>query len=125
MTFALWTILAAAVLPILCAGAAKFGGAGYDNGAPRASLSKLSGWRARADWAQRNHFEAFGPFAAAVLVATWTHAPQGWVNTLAGAFIVIRVIYTATYIGGFATLRSAVWGLGFACVVLLFFAGVR
>ena len=124
MTFALWTILAAMVLPYLCAGAAKSPGGGYDNAAPRTSLDRMKGWRARADWAQRNHFEAFAPFAAAVLTAQWVHAPQGRIDLLAGLFILARIIYTAMYIANLPTLRPLVWTVGFVCVVLLFCAGV-
>src|SRR3954452_15426866 len=117
MTFALWTILAAAVLPYLCAATAKYGGPGYDNAAPRSSLDTLTGWRRRADWAQRNHFEAFGPFAAAVLTAHAAHAPQRVVDWLAAGFILARLAYTAAYIGNAPNLRSALFGLGFVCVI--------
>ena len=124
MTFALWTILAAAVLPLLCAAAWKVG-SGYDNAVPRRDIDRLTGWRARAEWSQRNHYEAFGPFAAAVLAAQWAQAPQGRVDALAAAFILARLAYTAAYVAGWATLRSALWLAGFACVVLLFVAGLR
>ena len=125
MTSATWMILVAAVLAYLCAGAAKYGGKGYDNAAPRASLAQLSGWRARADGAQRNGFEAFPPFAAAVLVAQFAHAPQGRVDLLAAAFIVIRVLYSLVYVSGVAWLRSMLWALGLLMVVLLFYAGAQ
>src|SRR3954470_3997598 len=98
MTLALWAILAAAVLPYLCAATAKYGGSGYDNARPRASLETLSGWRQRADWAQRNHFEAFAPFAAGVLTAQLVHAPQPLVDWLAAGFILARLAYTAAYL---------------------------
>eukprot|EP01035_Chromulina_nebulosa_P035064 gene35064-47116_t len=49
---------------------AKFGTGGkdFDNAAPRVMLAKLDGWRQRANWAQLNGFEAFPPFAAAVII---------------------------------------------------------
>ena len=122
MTFALWTILAAAVLPYLTVGLAKFGGPGYDNAAPRRSLDALHGWRARADWAHRNHLEAFAPFAAGVLVAHYAHAPQGLTNGLAGAFILLRIAYAAAYIADRPALRSLLWTLGLICVIGLFCA---
>lgn len=124
MTFALWTILVAAILPYLTVASAKFGGPGYDNAAPRRSMEQLRGWRARADWAHRNHIEAFAPFAAAVLVAHLVHAPQGLVDVLAGAFILARLAYTAAYVLDAPSVRSALFGLGFACVVGLFCAGL-
>ena len=124
MTFALWSILAAAVLPYLTVGLAKFGGPGYDNAAPRRSLEALRGWRARADWAHRNHLEAFAPFAAGVLVAQFAHAPQGWVNALAGGFILLRIGYTAAYVFDRPALRSLLFALAFACVAGLFVASI-
>ncbi|MBV8916138.1 MAG: MAPEG family protein [Acetobacteraceae bacterium] len=125
MSFALWAILAAAVLPYLCAAAAKYGGPGYDNARPRPSLAGLSGWRQRADWAQRNHFEAFPPFAAGVLTAEFVHAPQGLVDGLAAGFILVRLVYTAAYIADRPTLRSLLFGVGFAFVIGLFCGGLR
>ena len=124
MTFALWMILVAAMLPLVTTGMAKFGGQGYDNAAPRDWETRLQGWRARASWAHRNHIEAFGPFAAAVLVAHIVHAPQHVIDTLAAVFILARLGYTAAYIAGTATLRSALWGIGLVCDILLFCAGL-
>ena len=120
MTFALWTILAAALLPIITTGIAKWGAPGFDNNAPRVWQETLSGWRKRADWAHRNHFEALPGFAAAVLVATVAHAPQGSVNLLAGLWVAFRVLYTACYLTNAATLRSVMWVGAFACMIGLF-----
>jgi len=119
MTFAYWMILVAALLPYFTIFLAK-NGARIDNRAPRASLEKLKGWRRRADWAHRNHFEAFAPFAAAVIVAELAHAPQNRIDLLAGAFILLRLVYTALYIGDKPAGRSIVFGLGLLCVVALF-----
>ena len=91
MTFAYWMLIAAAMLPYLTIALAKSAG-GIDNRAPRPSLESLSGWRQRADWAHRNHFEAFPAFAAAVFVAELTHAPQSRIDQLAGIFALLRVI---------------------------------
>ena len=97
MTLAYWMLIAAAVLPYLTIALAKSAG-GIDNRTPRPSLESLSGWRQRADWAHRNHFEAFPAFAAAVFVAELTHAPQSRIDQLAGIFVLLRVIYTALYV---------------------------
>src|SRR5438067_11526241 len=97
MTFAYWMLIAAAMLPYLTIALAKSAG-GIDNRAPRPSLERLSGWRRRADWAHRNHFEAFPAFAAAVFVAGLTHAPQSRIDPVAGVFVLLRVMYTAQYI---------------------------
>jgi uncharacterized MAPEG superfamily protein len=121
MTFAYWMILAAAALPYLAVVLAKSGG--VDNRAPRVSLEKLKGWRRRADWAQRNHFEAFAPFAAAVIVAELAHAPQNRIDLLAGAFVLLRLVYTALYIGDKPAARTIAFTLGILCVVALFVIG--
>jgi len=81
MTFAYWMLIAAVMMPYLTIALAKSAG-GVDNRAPRPSLESLSGWRQRADWAHRNHFEAFPAFAAAVFVAELTHAPQSRIDQL-------------------------------------------
>ena len=87
MTFAYWMLIASAMMPYLTIALAKSAG-GIDNRAPRPSLENLSGWRQRADWAHRNHFEAFPAFAAAVFVAELTHAPQTRIDQLTGFFVV-------------------------------------
>ena len=120
MTIALWCILAASILPILCAGISKAGGERVDNAAPRDWMERQGGWRRRMDWAQRNHQEALPPFAAAVIVAHITHASQGWADALAVAFVLIRLAYTAAYAFDRPSLRSLVWAVGLACVVGLF-----
>ena len=122
MTFAYWMLLLAALLPYLTVGLAKSGG--VDNRAPRVGLEGLSGWRRRADWAHRNHFEAFPAFAAAVLVAELAHAPQARIDLLAGIFVALRLVYTGLYIADQATLRSIVWALGFVAVIWLFVLGL-
>jgi uncharacterized MAPEG superfamily protein len=123
MTFAYWMLIAAMMMPYFTIALAKVGG-GIDNRAPRPALENLSGWRKRADWAHRNHFEAFPAFAAAVFVAELTHAAQNRIDQLAGIFVLLRVIYTALYLADQATLRSVFWFLGLIVVVWLFVLGV-
>ncbi|MGC3981553.1 MAG: MAPEG family protein [Steroidobacteraceae bacterium] len=119
VTIALWCILAVGFLPYVAAGIAK-SDPSFDNSNPRGWLSKQSGFRQRANAAQQNSFEALPLFAAAVLVAQYLHAPQWQIDTLAGLFVVIRLVYIALYLGNKATLRSATWATGFACVIGLF-----
>jgi uncharacterized MAPEG superfamily protein len=118
MTFAYWMIVVAMFLPYAAVVVAKSGG--VDNHAPRATLAALTGWRQRADWAHRNHFEAFAPFAAAVIIAELAHVPQVKIDIAAGAFILLRIAYTALYIADRASLRSFFWSLAFICVLALF-----
>ena len=122
MTMAFWCVLAAAVLPLLFTAIAKFGdgGKGFTNRKPRLFQQNLEGYRARAHWAHLNSLEAFPPFAAGVLIAQFAHAPQDRIDGLALTFIVLRLLYGVLYIADKAMLRSAVWALGFFCVVGLF-----
>jgi len=123
MNIAHLCVLIAALLPVLTIGGAK-AQPGYDNAAPRAFLGRLDGWRARANWAHQNHFEAFAPFAAGVILAEMAHAPQTRIDELAIAFIALRIVYTLVYIGNVATVRSLIWAAGLACVVWLFALGI-
>jgi uncharacterized MAPEG superfamily protein len=118
MTFAYWMVVVAIFLPYAAVVLAKSGG--VDNHAPRTTLAGLTGWRQRADWAHRNHFEAFAPFAVAVIVAELAHVPQAKIDIAAGAFILLRIAYTALYIADLATWRSIAWSLAFLCVLALF-----
>lgn len=102
MSTAITCILIAGLLPILSAGIAKAGQRGYDNHQPREWLSRLSGWRARANAAQANAWEAFPFFAAAVLSAQSMDVPQARIDALAITFIVLRVLYLACYLADWA-----------------------
>lgn len=59
MNHAVLTVLIAGLLPIVCAGIAKWGVKNYDNHQPRSWLALQEGYRARANAAQENSFEAF------------------------------------------------------------------
>ena len=128
MTTAYWCVLAAALLPYAFTGLAKFGegtAARYDNRAPRDWLDRQTGWRKRAHWAQLNSFEAFPPFAAAVIIAHLAGAAQTKVDDLAIAFVALRAAYGALYVLDHPRLRSLVWGLALTCVILLFITAAR
>ena len=119
MTVALWCVLAAALIPYAFTIAAK-SSSRFDNRAPREYLAAVSGWRQRANWAQINGFEAFPPFAAAVLVAHVTEAPQAHADICAIIFVVARLAYGLMYIADWAGARSVVWAIGLLAVVALF-----
>ena len=114
-----WCILAAGVLPYIATLIAK-AGAPYDNRNPRQWLGSLGGWRARANAAQQNSFEAFPLFAAGVIVAHQLGADAARVDALAITFIVARIGYLAAYLADRAALRSLAWFLGIGCVVAIF-----
>ena len=127
-TLAYWCVLVASLLPIVCAGIAKWGTfrtprsqGGYDNVDPRAWLARQTDWRARANAAQANSFEALPFFIGAVLIAQMTQARQPVIDGLALLFIASRVAYIAIYLADRDMLRSAVWGVGFfTCIALVF-----
>lgn len=118
MTFAYLMLLTAALLPYMTVAFAKAGG--VDNRQPRVGLEQLTGWCRRVDWAHRNHFEAFAPFAAAVILAHSAGVTPTTVNLLAGMFVATRIGYTAAYVADRATLRSLICAAGLACVIALF-----
>lgn len=119
MTLAYWCVLIAAILPYPLALIAKVA-SGYDNRAPRDFLAGAEGYRKRANWAQMNAFEAFPPFAAAVVIAHQVKAEQGMIDVLAATFIAMRLLHAAFYVADKATLRSIAWAAGFGCVIGLF-----
>ncbi|MEM5581574.1 MULTISPECIES: MAPEG family protein [unclassified Roseibium] len=119
MPIALWCVLLAAILPMLSAFPAKLDKA-YDNAKPRDPDFWRDGFRARAQGAQANGFEAFPFFAAAVFVALNQGADPGWVDRLAVLFILLRLIYVACYWADRASPRSIAWGASLLTTVALF-----
>jgi uncharacterized MAPEG superfamily protein len=119
MPIALWCVLVAAILPILSALPAKLDKT-YDNAQPRNPEYWRDGFRARAQGAQSNGFEAFPFFAAAVLVALSQGSDPDWIDRLAVLFILLRLIYVGCYWTDRASPRSIAWGAAFMTTVALF-----
>jgi len=131
-TIAYWCILFMAILPIVCAGIAKYGmfsksrrDGGYDNHNPRAWLARQIDWRARANAAQANTFEALPFFFAAVIIAHQLQARQTLVDILAFIFVVLRVGYVLMYVADMAKTRSAIWFAALLINVWILFTGFR
>jgi uncharacterized MAPEG superfamily protein len=111
------------VLTILSIMPAKLSGRGeYDNGSPRDPRFFTPGLRTRSLGAHQNGFEAFPLFAASVILAEMRAVPQGKVDALAVAFLVVRIVYVLLYLGDRPSLRSMAWSVGFACNVAIFFS---
>lgn len=123
MTTAYWCVLVAALMPYVASSIAKAGGERYNNRHPRLWLDKQQGFRARANAAQENSFEAFPFFAAAVIVAHLTQAPQERIDALAVIFIFARVAYVACYLADWHWTRSIVWTIGIVATMTLFVSG--
>ena len=131
-TAAYWCVLIAALLPILCAGIAKYGlmrvppqNGGYDNHNPRAWLARQTDWRARANAAQANTFEALPFFFMAVLVAHVLQANQTYLDLLALLFVVLRLSYIMMYVADLAKARSAIWLAALLANIAILFVGYR
>ena len=129
-TVAYWCVLVAAFLPIVCTGIAKWGTfgksakeGGFDNNNPRAWLSRQTDWRARANAAQSNTFEALPFFFAAVIIAHQLQANQARLDVLALLFIFLRLAYIMMYVADMATARSAIWALALLVNILILFSG--
>jgi uncharacterized MAPEG superfamily protein len=121
-------MVVAGLLPLVCAGIAKGGRfglpraqGGYDNHEPRAWLALQQGYRARANAAQANSFEALPLFLAGVLVAEHAGARPAVVDALAAAFVVLRVLYIACYVADRNLWRSTVWALALGVTIALYF----
>lgn len=131
-SIAYWCVLIAAMLPIVCAGIAKWGmigkprrEGGYDNANPRAWLALQTDWRTRANAAQTNSFEALPFFIGAVIIAQQLGAHQGRLDVLAFVYIVLRMMYIMMYVAGLSTARSLVWTLALAVNIGILFIGYR
>ena len=122
MTFAFWCVAIAASLPLVWIGYAKVGAGGYDNANPRVWRTELTGKLQRAASAETNAYEAFPPFAAAVIIAHLAGAQQWLVDLLAGVFVVARILHGILYISDRDLYRSLIWTTGFFSMVGLFLA---
>lgn len=130
LTFAYWCVLAAALMPIACAWLAKSGQlgkprkeGGFDNHSPRAWMARQTDWRARANAAQANCFEALPFFIGAVVIAHQFGAAQARLNILAFVYIVLRLIYVVMYVADLPTVRSIVWAIALVINIAILFVG--
>jgi len=93
---------------------------GFDNRHPRDQQARLEDWGRRANAAHANSFEAFAPFAAAVLIAHLAGANPRWSTILSLVFVGARTVYPLLYIANWDKLRTTVWSIGFLAVIGLF-----
>lgn len=123
MNLAYLSVLIAALMPLVLAGLAKFGGVrhgvAYDNAAPRESLARLAGWPQRANWAQQNSWEAFALFSVSMLMALQSGFDPAKAGVWGVCFIAVRLAYSALYLLDMASARSLCWLLGLAICLRL------
>lgn len=131
-TMAYWCVFVVALMPIFCTALAKYGmwnkprkDGGFDNADPRGWLARQTDWRARANAAQSNCFEALPFFVGAVIIAHQLSPVQIRLDILAFVFVVLRVMYVAMYVAGLARIRSVLWSLAFLVNIAIFFLGYR
>ena len=131
-TIAMWCMVIAMFLQKTSATIAKWSGfgkkkseGGFDNNHPREWLARLSGHRARANAAQNNAFEALPFFYAAVIVAHYLQANQGYLDILCISWLSLRVLYLMLYVADLASMRSLVWFAALVVNVWIFFLGYR
>lgn len=118
MPFAYWSILIAALLPLIIAGYAKSGS--RDNNTPRDSAENLTGAKRRAYAAHQNAFESFPFYAAAVLGALSFGASAKTVGVLAAVYLAFRIAHALLYIADKSTPRSLAYAGGFFTNVAIF-----
>ena len=128
VTVAYWAVLVAALLPIACAWLAKSGQmtrprreGGLDNQHPREWLARQTDWRARANAAQANSFEALPFFIGAVIIAHQLGGSQVRVDVLAFLFVVLRVLYIMMYVANMANARSLLWAVALLVNIAILF----
>ena len=100
----------------------QFGG--IDNKHPRLQQAKMEGIGARAVAAHQNAWEALGFFTAAVAVlsiANPTAAQGPAAANLSFGFLATRIAHPILYLANLDVLRSAVFLVGIACVLGLFY----
>ena len=126
MTIAFWCVFAAVLLPYICFGIARNRGRGRggeslrDNRNPRDFPNRIEGLAKRAWDAHLNAFESLPGFAAAVIIAHLTHAPQNQIDILAVLCVLARVAHAGFYLTDKSTLRSSAQFVSLACVLGLF-----
>jgi uncharacterized MAPEG superfamily protein len=127
MTIAFLCVFIASFLPIFWAGYAKMssGFSMKDNASPRTFMESLKGKAQRANWAQANAWEAFAPFAAAVIIANICQANPQRIDLYAGTFIIARILHGIFYIADLARMRSVVWMIGIAATIGLYYLAYK
>jgi uncharacterized MAPEG superfamily protein len=123
MSIALWCLMIAGILPIVCAGISKAGASDYDNRGPREWLARQEGYRRRANAAQANSWEAFTWFGIAMAIALVTKADPKQLDFLAMFFLASRILYIGFYVMDKSSLRTLAWLAGFITTLTVFASG--
>lgn len=123
MTAELWTLLASVALGFVHIVAASHAaslqrGYKWTAGARDEALPPLAGVAGRLDRASRNFLETFPLFAAVVLIVHIADERSSLSIWGAQLYFWSRVAYLPLYVAGVWLVRSLVWNLAFAGIVL-------
>jgi uncharacterized MAPEG superfamily protein len=122
MTIAEWCLLGAVILYLVSLAPAKaLAPREFDNARPRDPRFYADPLRGRMLGAHINGIETFPFFAASVLLAEFRNAPQDWIDGLAVAFLVTRILFVIAYVVDRSTLRTMLWNAAFAFNLGIFF----
>jgi len=122
MTIAEWCLFGAVILYLVTLAPAKaLAPQQFNNAVPRDPAFYEHPVRKRALGAHINGIETYPFYATAVLLAEFRAAPQEWVDGLAVAFLVTRLIFVAAYVGDKPTARTVLWNAAFAFNIGIFF----
>ena len=118
-----WTIVLGIVQLML---AATLGtqqrGLGWNASARDGEPKPLTGVAARTDRAFRNFLETFGFFAAAVLAIVATQHANAQTALGAQLYFWARVAYVPVYAAGIPYLRTLIWAVSLAGLLMVLFA---
>lgn len=120
MKIAFLCLLIAGVLPLVSTAIAKWGFREFDNHNPREWLSRQTGFRARANAAQHNAFEAFPFFAVAVVLGMGLSLDPSVLNRYCLIFVVARVLYLLAYLLDWASVRTLCWVVAYASCLAIY-----
>lgn len=120
MKISVLCLLIAGVLPLISTAIAKWGFRDFDNHYPREWLARQTGFRARANAAQHNAFEAFPFFAAAVVLGLFMSMDQSVLDRYCLVFVAARVLYLVTYLANWASLRTLCWVVAYASCLAIY-----
>lgn len=121
MTTAYWGVLIIILLPLVLGLSARIPTFTLKgNLRPRITADTLTGVQQRLYWAHLNALEAVAPFAAAIIIAHQLNAPQETIDTLALAFIGLRLAHALAYVANLGLIRTFMFIGGIGCVIALF-----
>jgi uncharacterized MAPEG superfamily protein len=124
MSVVIVLVLLATFLPLVAAVSAKWGFRGYDNHDPRAWLARQTGFRARAQAAQENSWEALTLYLPGAVLAISRGADPALLLPLAAVFLGARLAYVFCYVTDRPTARSSVWLVGMIVTLWMYIAAL-